>query len=76
LEKHIAILEVKEEFDKASGIYAPFNSAHEGFAILKEEVDELWDEVKKNSKIRTTEKLCEEATQVAAMALRFLVDIC
>ena len=76
MEKHIAILEVKEEFDKASGIYAPFNSAHEGFAILKEEVDELWDEVKKNSKIRTTEKLREEATQVAAMALRFLVDIC
>ena len=47
-----------------------FASPHEGFAILKEEVDELWDAVKANDKRNAK----EEAIQVGAMALRFLED--
>lgn len=47
-------------------------SAHEGFAILKEEVDELWDEVKKDS---PNWVLFAEAKQVAAMALRFCIEV-
>lgn len=30
--------------------HKPFNSNHEGYAILKEEVDELWDEIKNGEK--------------------------
>lgn len=47
-----------------------FASHHEGFAILKEEVDELWDEVKKDNH----EAAVYEAVQVAAMALRFVAE--
>jgi NTP pyrophosphatase (non-canonical NTP hydrolase) len=65
---------VKNEFERASGMYAPFNSAHEGYAVLLEEVEELWDEVKKSPKKRDLAKMKEEAIQVAAMALRFLHD--
>jgi hypothetical protein len=67
--------QVLRELRHASSVFPPFNSAHEGFAVLKEEVDELWDEVKKNQKIRSIEKMRKEAIQVAAMALRFLNDI-
>lgn len=51
-----------------------FNSAHEGFAVLKEEVDELWDEVR--TRDRDMQAMREEAIQVAAMALRFIEDVC
>ena len=66
---------VKEAITAASR-YPPFNSEHEGFAVLGEEVDELWDEVKKSPKNREPEKLRAEAVQVGAMALRFLYDRC
>lgn len=61
---------VLEELRTASERFAPFNSAHEGYAVLLEEVDELWQEVKHG----TTRRQYEEAVQVAAMALRFLID--
>lgn len=54
--------------------YGPMASPHEGYAILLEEVDELWDEVKKSPKKRDPKAMRKEAVQVAAMALRFLVD--
>ena len=55
----------------------PFNSAHEGYAVLKEEVDELWDEVRaKQGGGRDVEAMRREAIQVGAMALRFILDVC
>ena len=50
---------------------APFNSYHEGYAVLKEEVDELWDDIKGNRRSGAR----EEAVQVAAMAIQFLIDL-
>lgn len=68
-----AICKVLTEFNTASYKFPPFNSAHEGFAVLKEEVDELWDEVK--LKKVTKQRLRAEAVQVGAMALRFIIDM-
>jgi NTP pyrophosphatase (non-canonical NTP hydrolase) len=50
-----------------------FHNAHEGFAVLKEEVDELWDEVKGNTAY--TEDGMKEAIQTAAMGVRFVVEL-
>lgn len=50
-----------------------FNSFHEGYSIIHEELDELWDNVK--LKNPNPEKLKKEAKQVAAMAIRFLYDL-
>lgn len=61
---------------RASAAYAAFNSAHEGFSVLNEEVDELWDHVKVKQGRRDIEAMKKEAVQVAAMALRFIVDVC
>ncbi len=56
--------------------WPPFNSAHEGFSVLAEEVDELWDHVKVNQKCRDVAAMRKEAIQVAAMAIRFAYDVC
>jgi hypothetical protein len=56
--------------------YPDFHSAHEGYAVLLEEVEELWAEVKKSPKKRDPDAMRTEAIQVAAMALRFLIDVC
>lgn len=56
--------------------WPPFNSAHEGFAVLKEEVDELWDHVKVNQKRRDVEAMRKECIQIAAMAMRFALEVC
>lgn len=70
------VKEIVDEAFEAKNKFPPFNSAHEGFAILKEEVDELWDQVKVKQGKRDFAKMRKEAIQVAAMALRFLEDIC
>jgi hypothetical protein len=67
--------EIDTELSKARNGHAPQNSAHEGYAVLLEEVDELWDEVKKNGRIRDAAKMRKEAIQVAAMAIRFIQDV-
>ncbi len=65
--------EALTEAGRSREIYKAFHSAHEGFAVLKEEVDELWDEVKKREFDRT--KMRAEAVQIAAMAIRFAVEV-
>jgi hypothetical protein len=64
--------EVLREYNSATATHGPFNSAHEGYAVLDEERDELWDEVKKRNHNKVAMR--REAVQVAAMALRFIVD--
>ena len=66
--------EMAIEVKRARDMYPKFNSAHEGYAVLKEEVDELWDEIKQ--KHASQAKLKEEAIQVGAMAIRFIQDCC
>jgi hypothetical protein len=65
-----------EELQKATSAFSPFHSAHEGYAVMKEEVDELWDEVKKKQSKHDKAAMRKEALQVAAMAMRFVIDIC
>ena len=50
------LIKVKEEIKRAREIFNPFKNLHEGYAVLLEEVDELWDVI-------------NEAIQVAAMAI-------
>ena len=67
--------EVGNEVLSAESKWPPLNSAHEAYAVLAEEVDELWDHVKVNQKRRDLAAMRHEAVQVAAMAIRFIRDI-
>ena len=50
-----------------------FNSFHEGYAVILEEMDELWDEIKKKNMDKV--KVKEEAIQTAAMLLRLITEL-
>ena len=65
--------QVKTELVRARSKFANFNSAHEGYAVLLEEVDELWEEIKGNEEVA---HMRNEAVQIAAMAIRFIEDCC
>lgn len=82
--------EVGAELAKARATHAHMNSHHEGYAVILEELDELWEVCKMNThKFRqvTSDDVQElrrqkraamrkEALQVAAMAVRFIEDVC
>lgn len=71
-----AIKEIIIEYGRATEQNGPFNSLHEGYAILLEEMDELWSEIKMKPENRSMKCIREEAIQVGAMALRLLIDCC
>ncbi len=68
--------DVTGELASAVARYPAMNSPHEGYAVILEELDELWDEVKKKPSARSNVAMRDEAIQVAAMAIRFVIDIC
>lgn len=63
---------IEQEFDNANKKFPLFSSKHEGYAVLKEEVDEFWESIKTKGTQDTT--IQYECIQVAAMALKFLVS--
>lgn len=68
-----AIEEIRTSYQKACKKHRPFDTPHHGYAVIKEELDELWDLVKRDA---TPEEMRKEALHVAAMGLRFIVDLC
>jgi hypothetical protein len=62
---------IADELRLAQRKFPAFHSGHEGYAVILEEVDELWDAVKRDDIAHAR----GEAIQVAAMALRFIVDL-
>ncbi len=71
-----AIDDARTEVTAAMKNWPAFNSAHEGYGVLAEEVDELWTHIKTNQKRRDIQAMRKEAIQVAAMALRFAAEVC
>ena len=70
-----ALRAVSDEVQRAQSIYGSFHSAHEGYAVLLEEMDELKDEVWKSPRKRDYEAMAREACQVAAMAIRLMIEV-
>lgn len=68
-----ALAQVKREIMRAKTKHPrDFSGPHEAYGVLLEEVDELWDEIKADHFHGSAQK---EAMQVAAMAVRYMVEI-
>lgn len=92
------LMDVEKELSQARATHAPMNSHHEGYAVILEELDELWEVCKANThsferelpkwaiNVEPSDKptlrrlkreaMRKEALQVAAMAVRFIEDVC
>ena len=64
---------VKEAM-RATELYGPFASAHEALGVILEEFEELKAEIFKKEKDRSRTAMMLEAMQIAAVAIRFVVD--
>ena len=62
--------QVMDELRRATRQHGPMKSGHEGYAVILEEVDDLWHEIKHGTK----SKARKEALQVAAMAVRLIAN--
>jgi hypothetical protein len=51
------------------------NSLHEGYAVILEELDELWEAVRARRENRDPQAILSELVQIAAMAQRTAEDV-
>lgn len=66
--------ELREEVGRARARHAPMNSPHEGWAVIREELDpELWEHVCGDT--GRSPEARKEALQVAAMGVRYILDL-
>ena len=55
---------IQNEFVEASLKFSAFHSLHEGYAVLLEEVDELWEHVKMKQGEREPKEITMEQTAI------------
>lgn len=65
--------EVRHNLKQGMIKHAPMHSPHEGASVIREEFEELWDHVKADT--GRTPEARKEALQLAAMAVRYIVDL-
>lgn len=61
---------VRKEVEKANRKHPPHGSVHQSYAIILEELDEFWDEVRKKASKRCRKNMLLELVQIAASAQR------
>lgn len=66
---------LQKETEKVRLKNKPINSLHEGYGLLIEEVDELFDEVKKKRDKRDKENITLELVQIAGICQRIYEDL-
>ena len=65
--------EVADEYRRARLRHDPMHSGHEGWAVIREELDELWELVRADQSHTMAAYI--EAKQIAAMAVAFMVEV-
>lgn len=68
----------KRIYDKmleAEEKYGEFASGHEAYGVMMEEMEELWNEIKKKPYKRDANTMIIESIDIAAVAIRFAYQI-
>lgn len=71
----IAINDVCDELKRARSKHCTLNSAHEAYAVILEELDEYWEQVRLRRQDRDRAKMRLELVQIGAMAIRAISDL-
>jgi hypothetical protein len=75
---------ILNEIETAKAKYDVFNSTHEAYAVLKEEIEEFWELVKQKNKkgsdksteaLEKKQQMIHELTQIAAIAQRAIDEL-
>ena len=67
--------EVAAEIEEARLEHGDYNSPHEAYAVIKEELDEFWDIVKMKTAKRSASAMKKELNQIACTAIRAVNDL-
>ncbi len=67
--------DIVDEVLSSKDKHKPFNSSHEGYAVLLEELDEVWEEIKKSKHYTLSNEAKQELIQVAAVAMRMINEL-
>jgi len=74
--ERIALTTIYEEYLAAKKQHSPFNSPHEAYAIILEELEETWHLIKNDEKPWAgRDAMKYEIKAVGAMVLRFLLEL-
>ncbi len=81
-ELDVVLEDVRNEIMAARQAHGAMYSSHEAYAIILEELDEFWEEVKINPKKlysdaqdRRLAHMRKELIQIAAMGIRAVIDL-
>lgn len=66
---------VRMELATARNQHKPISSLHEGYALIKAELDEFWEKAKKDLVCRDKGEVVKELVQIGAMAQRVAEDL-
>lgn len=66
---------VAEELARARSLHGRMHNAHEAYAVILEELDEFWEEVRRKQSERSPRRLLAELIQIGAMAQRTAEDL-
>ena len=73
----VVALDAAAELQRAQNRYPPMHSAHEGWAVIREEYLELEEALRmRQGDPERPVRVRAEAIQVAAMCLRLVADVC
>ncbi len=63
------------ELEKAENLHGSYNSYHEAYAVILEELDEFWEIVRQKTQDRNDQKAYAELVQIAVTAWRTARDL-
>lgn len=77
MEQKEALKMVTAELNKRQKEVPNLNSSYEGYAFILEETAALWESIQYQARVNPDkEELADAAAILAAMILRFIIDLC